>query len=135
MDNRAVRLPPGSRHNLFQSQSSRRQNPPAVRPDREAANIFQQPQEDELVERTEKGEYNVAAPQPVYKHIGRGIGTEAQEEAGKYTFRRLEIMLTTPRTRARIDPAVRQVECALGCRCGRGGDQGCTEVESEAESG
>lgn len=82
MDNRAVRLPPNARRNIFHTQSSRRPNPPTVRPDREMASIFQQPQEDELVERDEQGEYVTAAPQPVYKNMALGLGTEADEETG-----------------------------------------------------
>ncbi|KAF9694917.1 hypothetical protein EKO04_007181 [Ascochyta lentis] len=75
---RAVRPPPGARRNLFQG--SRRQNPTAVRPD--TATIFQQPMEDELVERTPEGEYALFAPQMVYKHMALGLGTakEIDEE-------------------------------------------------------
>ncbi|KZM21863.1 hypothetical protein ST47_g6986 [Ascochyta rabiei] len=75
---RAVRPPPGARRNLFQS--SRRQNPTAVRPD--TATIFQQPMEDELVERTPDGEYALFAPQTVYKHMALGLGNarETDEE-------------------------------------------------------
>ncbi|KAJ4347384.1 hypothetical protein N0V95_005481 [Ascochyta clinopodiicola] len=71
---RAVRPPPGARRNLFQS--SRRQNPTAVRPD--TATIFQQPMEDELVERTPDGEYALFAPHTMYKHMALGLGN-AQE--------------------------------------------------------
>ncbi|KAL6704567.1 hypothetical protein ACN47E_008077 [Coniothyrium glycines] len=80
MDNRAVRMPAGSRHNLFQGQPARRQNPTTVRPDHDVSGIFQQPQEDELVERTENGEYSVAAPQAVYRNVATGMGNEAHEE-------------------------------------------------------
>ena len=77
---RAVHPPPGARRNLFQS--NRRQNPTAVRPD--TATIFQQPVEDELVERTPNGEYALYAPQTVYKHmaLGLGAGRESDEETG-----------------------------------------------------
>ena len=77
---RAVRPPPGSRRNLFQS--ARRQNPTTVRPDREMATIFQQPQEDELVERTAQGEYIMYAPQMNYTHMALSLGREGDEEAG-----------------------------------------------------
>lgn len=75
---RTVRPPP--RRNLFQS--TRRQNPTAVRPD--TATIFQQPLEDELVERTPNGDYALYAPQTVYKHmaLGLGHGRESDEETG-----------------------------------------------------
>ncbi|EDU40500.1 hypothetical protein PtrSN002B_005669 [Pyrenophora tritici-repentis] len=76
MDNRAIRLPPTARRNLFataqqqQQQTSRRQNgtAPSIRPDsREVEpDIFQQPAEDELVERDDQGEYVIHAPDPVY---------------------------------------------------------------------
>ena len=80
---RAVRPPPGTRRNLFH-QGTRRQNP-TVRPD--TANIFQQPMDDELVERTPSGEYALYAPQTMYKHmvLGLGGGQEVDEDAGTYT--------------------------------------------------
>ncbi|KAF2631295.1 hypothetical protein BU25DRAFT_407808 [Macroventuria anomochaeta] len=75
---RAVRPPPGARRNLFHP--TRRQNPTAVRPD--TATVFQQPMEDELVERAPNGEYALYAPQTVYKHmaLGLGNGRESDEE-------------------------------------------------------
>lgn len=78
---RAVRPPPGARRNLFQS--TRRQNPTAVRPDT-ATTIFQQPLEDEMVERKPDGEYVMFAPQTVYKHmaLGLGNGRDSDEETG-----------------------------------------------------
>lgn len=83
---RAVRPPPASRRNLFPGTSSRRTNPTTIRPDREAAatNIFQQPGEDELVERTPSGEYVVFAPQMGYKNTNMAGGgdVEGEEEAG-----------------------------------------------------
>lgn len=85
---RAVRPPPGARRNLFHG--TRRQNPTAVRPD--TATIFQQPMEDELVERTPNGEYALYAPQAVYKHmaLGMGSGRESDEETGpSLSFQRL----------------------------------------------
>lgn len=79
---RAVRPPPGARRNLFQG--TRRQNPTAVRPD--TATIFQQPMEDELVERGPNGEYALYAPQTVYKHMALGLsdGRESDEETGMF---------------------------------------------------
>ncbi|KAJ8113923.1 hypothetical protein OPT61_g4075 [Boeremia exigua] len=75
---RAVRPPPGARRNPFQS--TRRQNPTAVRPD--TATIFQQPMESELVERAPNGEYALYAPQTVYKHMALGLsnGRDSDEE-------------------------------------------------------
>ncbi|KAF1947017.1 hypothetical protein EJ02DRAFT_392773 [Clathrospora elynae] len=83
MDNRAVRLPPTARRNIFtthaQQQPRRQQNVPTIRPDREA--VFQQPAEDELVERTAEGEYVVHAPQPVYRNMALvSLGREGQED-------------------------------------------------------
>ncbi|KAJ4402306.1 hypothetical protein N0V91_007340 [Didymella pomorum] len=76
---RAVRPPPGARRNLFQS--TRRQNPTAVRPDT-ATTIFQHPLEDEMVERKPDGDYVMYAPQTVYKHmaLGLGNGRDSDEE-------------------------------------------------------
>jgi hypothetical protein len=80
---RAVRPLPGTRRNLFH-QGTRRQNPTSVRPD--TANIFQQPMDEELVERTPTGEYALYAPQTTYKHmaLGLGGGQEVDEEIGIY---------------------------------------------------
>lgn len=83
MDNRAVRLPPNARRNIFSTQTSRRQNPTTVRPDREAPSIFQQPQEDELVERDDNGEYKTTAPENVYKNMALGFGGDEDEETGE----------------------------------------------------
>lgn len=83
---RAVRPPPGSRRALFQTHApSRRQNPTSVRPD--TANIFQQPMEDELVERDQKGEYTMCAPQTTYKHLALGLGHEGDEETGVFDLK------------------------------------------------
>ncbi|KAH7087659.1 hypothetical protein FB567DRAFT_525449 [Paraphoma chrysanthemicola] len=74
---RPVRPPPTSRRALFHP-STRRQPPTSVvRPD--TATIFQQPMEDELVERNEKGEYKVDAPNTSYKHLV-AMSREADEE-------------------------------------------------------
>tara|TARA_R110002003_G_scaffold48_3_gene3918 strand:+ start:26130 stop:26438 length:309 start_codon:yes stop_codon:yes gene_type:complete len=76
---RPVRPPPTSRRALFHA-STRRQPPTSVvRPD--TATIFQQPMEDELVERNEKGEYKVDAPSTSYKHLV-AMSREADEETG-----------------------------------------------------
>jgi hypothetical protein len=95
MDNRAIRLPPTTRRNLFAAQQqeqrpqphpqpARRQdrNAPSIRPDsREIEHdIFMQPAEEELVERDEVGDYVIKAPTPVYKDMG--VGSEGDEEAG-----------------------------------------------------
>lgn len=56
-----------------------------VRPDREMATIFQQPQEDELVERTPQGEYVLYAPTG-YKHMAMALGRVADEEAGILSY-------------------------------------------------
>ncbi|KAI4681408.1 uncharacterized protein J4E84_007644 [Alternaria hordeiaustralica] len=88
MDNRAIRLPPTTRRNIFaahtaqqqqaqpQQQPARRQNQaaPSIRPDsREIEqDIFMQPTEDEFVERDDIGEYIVKAPAPVYREMGVG---------------------------------------------------------------
>jgi hypothetical protein len=90
MDNRAVRLPQTTCRNIFAhhsaQQSSRRgQTAPSIRPDKEAEapSIFQQPAEDELVERNEKGEYVIQAPTPVYRNMAlSGLEREAEEETG-----------------------------------------------------
>lgn len=81
---RAVRPPPSSRRNIFPGVSSRRQNPTTIRSDREtsATNIFQQPGEDELVERTPQGEYVLYAPQMGYKNMAMILDAEGDEEAG-----------------------------------------------------
>jgi hypothetical protein len=92
MDNRAVRLPPTARRNIFAQhsaqQSTRRGQPaPSIRPDKEASApaIFQQPGEDELVERNEKGEYIVQAPTPVYRNMAlSGLEREVEEETGMF---------------------------------------------------
>lgn len=94
MDNRAIRLPPTARRNLFataqqqQQQSSRRQNgtAPSIRPDsREVEpDIFQQPAEDELIERNDQGEYVIQAPAPVYRNNANSE-REGDDETG--TFR------------------------------------------------
>ncbi|KAH6622360.1 hypothetical protein C7974DRAFT_220659 [Boeremia exigua] len=73
---RAVRPPAGARRNLFQS--TRRQNPTAVRPD--TATIFQQPMEEEMVERTSNGEFALYAPQTVYKHMALGLGSGRESD-------------------------------------------------------
>jgi len=96
MDNRAIRLPPTTRRNIFaahtaqqqqaqpQQQPARRQNQaaPSIRPDsREIEqDIFMQPTEDEFVERDDIGEYIVKAPAPVYREMG--VGSEGDEEGG-----------------------------------------------------
>ncbi|KAH7553252.1 hypothetical protein J3E72DRAFT_241868 [Bipolaris maydis] len=92
MDNRAIRLNPNTRRNLFaahttqqQPPTSRRQNQnaPSVRPDsREIQqDIFTQPVEDEMVERDAQGDYIIHAPTPVYKNMGTAsIGPEGDEE-------------------------------------------------------
>lgn len=81
---RAVRPPPGARRALFAPHApSRRQNPTSVRPD--TANIFEQPMEDELVERDAKGEYAMCAPHTTHKHLALGLAQERDEEAGKFT--------------------------------------------------
>jgi hypothetical protein len=95
MDNRAIRLPPTTRRNLFAAhtaqqqqqppqQPARRQNQPtpSIRPDsREIEqDIFMQPAEEEFVERDAVGEYIVKAPTPVYRDMG--VGNEVDEEAG-----------------------------------------------------
>lgn len=79
---RAVRPPPAARRTQFQG--TRRQNPTAVRPD--TATIFQQPMEDELVERMPSGEYALYAPQTVYKHMALGLagGKVVDEETGTF---------------------------------------------------
>ncbi|OAL50945.1 hypothetical protein IQ07DRAFT_479582, partial [Pyrenochaeta sp. DS3sAY3a] len=79
---RAVRPPPASRRNLFPGTSSRRTNTTTIRPDREATatNIFQQPGEDELVERDASGEYVVFAPQMGSKNMGMPGGGDAEGE-------------------------------------------------------
>ncbi|CAA9958038.1 hypothetical protein PTMSG1_01612 [Pyrenophora teres f. maculata] len=92
MDNRAIRLPPTARRNLFataqqqqQQQTSRRQNgtTPSIRPDsREVEpDIFQQPTEDELVERDDQGEYVIHAPVPVYRNNNADAEREGDDEA------------------------------------------------------
>jgi hypothetical protein len=129
MDNRAIRLPPNTRRNLFaahttqqqQQPTSRRQNQnaPSVRPDsREIQqDIFTQPVEDELVEKDAQGDYIVHAPIPVYKNMGTvGLGPEGDEEAGEFPRRlRKEDELTAIRTRERAHRDVQEAECALGC--------------------
>jgi hypothetical protein len=91
MDNRAVRLPPSTRRNIFtahqqQAQSSRRQNVPAIRPDKEAsAAIYQQPGEDELVERNSQGDYVTHAPTPVYRNMALvGLGRDGEDDEGMF---------------------------------------------------
>ncbi|KAJ4379170.1 hypothetical protein N0V86_005214 [Didymella sp. IMI 355093] len=44
--------------------------------------MFQQPMEDEMVERKPDGDYAIFAPQTVYKHmaLGLGNGRESDEE-------------------------------------------------------
>ncbi|KAH6866337.1 hypothetical protein J4E91_007709 [Alternaria rosae] len=94
MDNRAIRLPPTTRRNIFaahttQQQQTQSQQPPArrqnqaapsIRPDsREIEqDIFMQPTQDEFVERDDIGEYVVKAPAPVYREMG--VGSEGDEE-------------------------------------------------------
>ncbi|KAJ4324124.1 hypothetical protein N0V94_001480 [Neodidymelliopsis sp. IMI 364377] len=86
---RAVRPPPGARRNLFH-QNTRRQNPTSVRPD--TATIFQQPMEDELVERTPNGEYVLYAPQTVYKHMALGLGDgRERDEETEHESRTIEL--------------------------------------------
>jgi hypothetical protein len=98
MDNRAIRLPPSTRRNIFAAhtaqqpeqrqqphqQAPRRQNQnvPSIRPDsREIEqDIFMQPAQEEFVERDAVGEYVVKAPTPVYKDMG--VGSEGDEEVG-----------------------------------------------------
>ncbi|KAF1837845.1 hypothetical protein BDW02DRAFT_565567 [Decorospora gaudefroyi] len=81
MDNRAIRLPPTTtRRNIFTAhpaQQPRRQKP---RPDQDPPEptIFQQPAEDELVERNSSGEYVTQAPTPVYKDMLRDADAEEQ---------------------------------------------------------
>ncbi|KAF2854450.1 hypothetical protein T440DRAFT_465415 [Plenodomus tracheiphilus IPT5] len=83
MDNRAVRLPPNARRNIFHT-TSRRQNPTTIRPDHEMpANIFQPPTEEEFVERDAQGEYKIAAPHPVYKNMALGVPPEEDEETSQ----------------------------------------------------
>lgn len=73
---RAARPPP-SRRALFQS--TRRQPPTSVvRPD--TATIFQQPMDDEIVERDDKGQYIVTAPSSTYKQMVHM--REGDEETG-----------------------------------------------------
>ncbi|KAH8725956.1 hypothetical protein GQ44DRAFT_706182 [Phaeosphaeriaceae sp. PMI808] len=75
---RAVRIPPhASRRALFST--TRRQAPTSVvRPD--TATIFQQNMDDELVERDDKGDFKVNAPNTTYKHLIMGTGRETDEE-------------------------------------------------------
>ncbi|KAH9872656.1 hypothetical protein J1614_005050 [Plenodomus biglobosus] len=83
MDSRAVRLPPNARRNIFHT-TSRRQNATTIRPDHQmSANIFQQPTEEEFVERDEQGEYKIAAPHPVYKNMALGVAPEEDEETNQ----------------------------------------------------
>ncbi|KAG9196044.1 hypothetical protein G6011_01165 [Alternaria panax] len=97
MDNRAIRLPPTTRRNIFAShtaqnpdqrqqphhQPARRHNAaaPSVRPDsREIEqDIFMQSSDEEFVERDALGEYIIKAPTPVYRDMG--VGSEGDEEA------------------------------------------------------
>jgi hypothetical protein len=77
---RAARPPP-SRRALFHA-STRRQPPTSVvRPDT-ATTIFQQPMDDELVERDEKGQYIVTAPSSMYKHLAQM--REGDDETGTW---------------------------------------------------
>ncbi|OAL02434.1 hypothetical protein IQ06DRAFT_303138 [Phaeosphaeriaceae sp. SRC1lsM3a] len=75
---RATRPPP-SRRALFHASTRRQAQPSVVRPD--TATIFQQPMEDELVERDEKGQYKINTPSTMYKHLAMGMGRESDEEA------------------------------------------------------
>lgn len=80
---RATRPPP-SRRALFHASTRRQAQPSVVRPD--TATIFQQPMEDELVERDEKGQYKINTPSTMYKHLAMGMGRESDEEAGMETM-------------------------------------------------
>lgn len=44
------------------------------------ANIFQQPSEEEFVERDAQGEYKIAAPHPVYKNMVALSGAPEEDE-------------------------------------------------------
>ena len=105
MDNRAIRLPPNTRRNLFAAHTapqqqqpqptSRRQNQnvPSIRPDsREIqSDIFTQPVEEELVEKDAQGDYITDAPMPVYRNMSTvGLGREGDEEAGMLLRQREE---------------------------------------------
>ncbi|CAI9627541.1 hypothetical protein GT037_009210 [Alternaria burnsii] len=97
MDNRAIRLPPTTRRNIFASHTAqnpdqrqqpqhapaRRQNgaAPSVRPDsREIeADIFSSSADEDFVERDALGEYIVKAPTPVYRDMG--VGSEEDDES------------------------------------------------------
>jgi hypothetical protein len=134
---RAVRPLPGTRRNLFH-QGTRRQNPTSVRPD--TANIFQQPMDEELVERTPTGEYALYAPQTTYKHmaLGLGGGQEVDEEIGIYIHFRKGGQVRAnlcDRAREANDRAVWAAACSLGRRGGRDGNQGCDQVKFAAKSG
>lgn len=145
---RAIRPPP-SRRALFNSTShnpsthapTRRVNPTSVRPD--TANIFTQPQEDELVERDSQGEYVLNAPHPSYKHLALGLEQEVDEEAGTYiphSHRMTEMgeterELTCKRVREANHRHVRQAECALGRCSGGRRDQSCAEEQPKEECG
>jgi hypothetical protein len=83
---RAARPPP-SRRALFQSSTRRQQPTSVVRPD--TATIFQQPMDDELVERDEKGQYIVTAPSSMYKHLAQ-MREGADEETGTSKWSRDE---------------------------------------------
>ncbi|KAL1793702.1 hypothetical protein ACET3X_008684 [Alternaria dauci] len=102
MDNRAIRLPPTTRRNIFAShtaqnpdhrqqqhhhhhqQQPRRQNTtaPSIRPDsREIeADIFLSSADEDLVERDSLGEYIVKAPTPVYRDMGAGSEDDDETE-------------------------------------------------------
>jgi hypothetical protein len=98
MDNRAIRLPPTTRRNIFASHTAqnpdqrqqpqhapaRRQNgaAPSIRPDsREIeADIFSSSADEDFVERDALGEYIVKAPTPVYRDMG--VGSEEDDETG-----------------------------------------------------
>ena len=123
---RAVRPPPGARRNLFQG--TRRQNPTAVRPDT-VTTIFQQPLEDEIVERKSDGEYVMYAPQTVYRHmaLGLGNGRDSDEETGMFDDPSVgengsvDMTLTMSRAGEPDHRAVWTEKCALGQRGCRGG--------------
>jgi hypothetical protein len=94
--------------------------------------------EDELVERDQKGEYVMCAPQTTYKHLALGLGggrDGVDEESGRLATTRDESdgRLTCGRARKRHDSIIRKAESASQCYGCRRGDPGGVEVESEEE--
>ncbi|KAF2128379.1 hypothetical protein P153DRAFT_367527 [Dothidotthia symphoricarpi CBS 119687] len=83
---RPTRPPPTSRRNLFHA-SSRRPHP-TVRAD--TSNIFQQPMEDELVERLPSGDYTVYAPQTAYAHMAMA-GNENEGDEAEHDNQMIEL--------------------------------------------